>query len=66
MSEVDALRAEVKKLSARATQLKMDLHDLSETLPEGWESLPEMAQRTHEAFRLLAEKRLALKQAEGR
>ena len=32
MSEIDDLKAEIKKLSAKAMQAKMDLHDLSEEL----------------------------------
>ena len=32
MADVDTLKAEVKKLNAKATQAKMDLHDLSEEL----------------------------------
>ena len=33
MSDIETLKAELKKLNARATQAKMDLHDLSEELP---------------------------------
>ena len=33
MSDLDTLKAEIKKLSAKAMQAKMDLHDLSEELP---------------------------------
>lgn len=33
MSDIDALKDEIKKLNARATAKKMDLHDLSEELP---------------------------------
>lgn len=33
MTDVDTLKAEIKKLSAKAIQAKMDLHDLSEELP---------------------------------
>lgn len=36
MSNADALKEEVRKLSARAMKLKMDLHDLSEELPTNW------------------------------
>ena len=32
MSDLETLKAEIKKLSAKATQAKMDLHDLSEEL----------------------------------
>lgn len=50
----DELKALVKKLNAQATQLKMDLHDLSEELPINWENIPELAARTFEAYKSLA------------
>jgi len=43
MTEVEAIesiKAEIKKLNGQATQLKMDLHDLSEDLTIGWEKIP--------------------------
>lgn len=64
MSDVEILKAEIKKLSARAMQAKMDLHDLSEELPIGWETIPGIAQRAHEAFALLEQKRAMLKMLE--
>jgi len=64
MSSVDELKAEIKKLSAKATQAKMDLHDLSEELPVNWRQIPEVAQRTHEAYALLEKKRAELKHLE--
>ncbi len=59
--DVDALKAELKKLNARATQAKMDLHDLSEELPTHWEKIPEVARVAHEAHAALmaAKKKLA-------
>ena len=51
MSDIDALKAEIKKLSAKATKVKMDLHDLSEELPVNWQQIPEVAQRAHDAYR---------------
>ena len=54
---LDDLKAQGKKLSARAMNLKMELHDLSEELPTGWEKIPEVAQRAHDAFAALAELR---------
>jgi hypothetical protein len=60
MSEIDDAKAELKKLSARALKLKMDLHDLSEELPVNWETIPDVAKQCHEAYRLLDEKRRAL------
>lgn len=65
MSDVDTLKAEVKKLSARAMQLKMDLHDLSEELPVNWRTIPDVAQATFEAYSILEAKRAELKEAES-
>lgn len=58
----DELKAEIKKLSAKAMQLKMDLHDLSEELPQNWQSILTVAQRAYEAFALLERKRGELEQ----
>lgn len=65
MADLDALKTEVKKLSARAMNLKMNLHDLSEELPLGWQTIPEIAQQAFEAFRDLEAKRAELKQVEN-
>ena len=61
MSEIEALKAEIKKLSAKATQAKMDLHDLSEELPINWQQIPEVAQRARDAYAILEKKRAQLK-----
>lgn len=45
MSELETLKADIKKMSAKATQAKMDLHDLSEELPLNWHSIMAVAQR---------------------
>lgn len=50
MNEREQLRAEIKKLNLSATTLKMDLHDLAEDLPDGWERIMETAQRTYDAY----------------
>jgi hypothetical protein len=44
----------------------MDLHDLSEELPTGWDRIPEVARVAHEAHAALmdARKRLAALQPE--
>ncbi|MCW2285236.1 hypothetical protein M2323_003133 [Rhodoblastus acidophilus] len=65
MSDVEALKAEIKKLSARAMNAKMNLHDLSEELPIGWETIMEVAQKTQDAFAILEAKRAELKAAEA-
>lgn len=64
MSDVDVLKAEIKKLSAKAMQAKMDLHDLSEELPVNWKSILGVAQRAHDAFAELEMKRTNLKALE--
>ena len=61
--DIDSLKAEVKKLNARATQAKMDLHDLSEELPTNWERIPEIAKVAHEAHAALVAARKALAEA---
>lgn len=63
MESMDELKAKVKKLNAQATQAKMDLHDLSEELPQNWERIPEVAARAHEAYRALLAARAALSAA---
>jgi hypothetical protein len=61
MAEIDALKDEIKKLNARATAKKMDLHDLSEELPVNWERILDVARETYDAYKELTEKRAALK-----
>lgn len=53
----DELKTRIKKLNAQATQLKMDLHDLAEELPVGWEKIMDVAQRTRDAYAALADAR---------
>jgi hypothetical protein len=65
MSDIDTIKAIVKKLNAQATQLKMDLHDLSEDLPTGWEKIPEVAEKTFTAYQKLTEARKNLAAAGG-
>jgi hypothetical protein len=60
MSDIDTVKAEVKKLNAKATQAKMDLHDLSEELPTNWERIPDVARIAHEAHAALVEARARL------
>lgn len=65
MSEVDDLKAEIKKLSAQAIKAKMDLHDLSEELPIGWQTITSVAQQTQEAYAKLQYARDRLKALES-
>lgn len=64
MSDVETLKAEVKKASARAMQAKMDLHDLSEELPVGLENVMATAERVCSAYAELAGKKAELKAVE--
>lgn len=65
MTDVDKLKAALKKLSAKAMQSKMDLHDLSEELPLNWQTIPEVAQRAHDAFAELERGRAELKRIDS-
>lgn len=65
MADVDTLKAEVRKLNAKATQAKMDLHDLSEELPTNWERIPEVAKTAHDAHAALMAARRALAEAQA-
>ncbi len=59
-SEADELKARLKKANAQATQAKMDLHDLSEDLPTGWENILSVAQRCHDTHATLMDLRKAV------
>lgn len=65
MTDVEALKTEIKKLSSRATNAKMNLHDLAEDLPINWQTIMEVAQETHDTYAKLEAKRAELKQLEA-
>ncbi len=65
MEDLETLKAQIKKLNARATNLKMNLHDLAEDLPTGWEKIPEVAAQTFETYKSLSEARARLAAAGG-
>lgn len=65
MTDPESLKAEIKKLSARAMNLKMDLHDLSEELPQNWQQILEVAEKAYEAFAILDQKRNELQSLEA-
>ncbi|KDB50910.1 hypothetical protein X805_35070 [Sphaerotilus natans subsp. natans DSM 6575] len=68
MADIDtvtALKAEVKKLNAKATQAKMDLHDLSEELPTNWERILDVARTAHDAHAALIAARQSLADAQA-
>jgi hypothetical protein len=65
MQDIAALKAQLKKLNQLATALKLDLHDLAEDLPTGWESIPALAEKTYNAHAALSSARQALAAAGG-
>ncbi len=64
MADLDTLKAEAKKLNAKATQAKMDLHDLSEELPTNWERIMDVAKVAHDAHAALMAVRKQLADAQ--
>jgi hypothetical protein len=65
MSDIETLKAEIKKLSARATNMKMNLHDLAEDLPTNWPTIMDVAQQTFDSYKTLEEARKRLKELEA-
>ncbi|MFC0239219.1 CCE_0567 family metalloprotein [Rhodopseudomonas telluris] len=66
MADIETLKAEIKKLSARATTMKMNLHDLSEELPINWQNIMTIAQQTQDAYAALEAARKTLKELEAK
>ena len=65
MVDLDQLKTDVKKLNAKATQAKMDLHDLSEELPTNWQKIMDVAQVAFDAHAALVQAREALAKAQA-
>lgn len=65
MSDVESLKSEIKKLSSRATNAKMNLHDFSEELPINWADAPKVAQAVVDAYAALEAARKKLKELEN-
>lgn len=65
MSDIEALKAEIKKLSSKSVTWKMNLHDLSEDLPTNWTNILQVAQETYDTFQALDEARKRLKTLES-
>lgn len=61
MSDIEMLKAEIKKLSARAVATKMNLHDLAEDLPINWASIMSVAQEAFDSYKALEDARGKLK-----
>ncbi|MDA9527396.1 CCE_0567 family metalloprotein [Bradyrhizobium sp. CCBAU 25338] len=65
MCDRETLKAELKKVSAKAIQAKMDLHDLSEELPINWTSIMIVAQKAYDVYAELERKSRELKALEN-
>ena len=63
MTDIETLKGEIKKLSAKAINAKMNLHDLAEELPTDWDRIPVVAEATYAVFKELTAARKALKAA---
>ncbi|MGJ3252420.1 MAG: CCE_0567 family metalloprotein [Elainellaceae cyanobacterium] len=47
---IDELKTKIRKLNSKAGQMKMDLHDIAEGLPNDLEKLPDAAAKTYDLF----------------
>lgn len=47
------LKSQIRRLSSKAGQMKMDLHDLAEGLPTNYEQLMVVAGQTYDIFHQL-------------
>ena len=65
MTDTETMKAEIRKLSARAMQARMDLHDLSEELPQGIERVMEVAAQVRDAYAALDAGKAKLRALEG-
>jgi hypothetical protein len=65
VADIDTLKADIKKLSAKAVNMKMNLHDLAEDLPINWTTILAVAQETYDSYKALEDARAALKAAEA-
>ncbi|WP_407185434.1 CCE_0567 family metalloprotein [Bradyrhizobium centrosematis] len=65
MGDRETLKAELRKLSVKAVQAKMDLHDLAEELPINWISIMRVAQEAYDAYAELDRKGRDLKALEN-
>ena len=58
---IEELKTKIKKLNSKAGQMKMDLHDLAEALPNDYDKIIQAATETYEIYRQLAELKSLLK-----
>ncbi len=61
---IEELKLQIKRLNSKAGQLKMDLHDLAEGLPNDYQKLTALAAETYEVYRQLNQMKCQLKKWE--
>jgi hypothetical protein len=64
-TDLEALKKQIKKLNSKAGQMKMDLHDIAEGLPNDLEQLPDTAARTYDIYVQLRDLKQQLKTLEA-
>jgi hypothetical protein len=61
---INQLKDQIKRLNSKAGQMKMDLHDLAEGLPNDFEKLPEEAAKTFQMYQEIDRLKKQLKEWE--
>lgn len=61
---INQLKDQIKRLNSKAGQMKMDLHDLAEGLPNDFEKLPEEAAKTFQIYQEIDRLKKQLKEWE--
>jgi len=64
MNDEPWTKKQIKKLNSKAGQMKMDLHDIAEGLPNDLEQLPDAAARTYDIYCQLRDLKQQLKTLE--
>jgi len=64
LTDLDALKKQIKRLNSKAGQMKMDLHDIAEGLPADLDKLPDAAAATYDIYCQLRDLKQQLKTLE--
>ncbi|MEB3291785.1 MAG: CCE_0567 family metalloprotein [Synechococcales bacterium] len=65
-AQLEDLKAQIKRLNSKAGQMKMDLHDLAEGLPNDYDRLMDAAQETYQIYWQIDQLKQQLKQQEAK
>ncbi len=63
-TSIEKVKTQIKRLTSKAGQMKMDLHDLTEGLPTDYERLVDAATETYQIYRQIDQLKTQLKQLE--